>query len=106
MSVSNIPAPVVPAVAVVKPTIGNRVANAAKAVAVLMLAFSSLAVALVATIPQDVIPTDAALWIAVAVNFLSSGAAWLATNGPKVGEAFDIFVKESDVAVGELKDQI
>lgn len=93
---------------VVKKTLGNKLSHSAKAVAAFLTATVTLVTAILATVPQDAIPAGWALWIAVAVGYLTSFVVWLTANGPKIGQAIDaysgsvvVFRKDAEQVIGK-----
>lgn len=86
-------------------TIGQKISHNAKAVAALITATVALITTLLATVPADVLPPQAAVWINTAIGFATAAVVWLTANGPKIGDAIDTFGGEAGPIVGDLRDQ-
>jgi hypothetical protein len=86
-------------------TIGQKISHNAKAIAALITATLTLVTAILASVPDDVIPAQGAIWISTAVGYATVAAVWLTANGPKIGDAIDTFGGEAGPIVDDLGDQ-
>lgn len=87
-------------------TIGEKVSNAAKAVAAFCVALVSLLAAVLATLPSDV-PDEVksyVIWIQAALGFLTVASVWLTTNGPRIGTAIDALDEMQDALGGKHRE--
>lgn len=91
---------------VVKPTLGNRINNSAKAISVLIMGVVGVGVSILSTLPANLIDPQVASWINTGLIFAGAAGAWLTTNGPKVGEIVDFFVEEAPAQIEDLKEQL
>ena len=84
-------------------TIGQRISYNAKAIAAIITALVTLVTTLLATVPADLLPATAAVWINTTVAFASAAVVWLTTNGPKIGDAVDTFTEESSPLAEDIR---